>query len=206
MPALTLRAKRCTTSIPRNPSVPGDVHGRIRATTTVINALQQANLRREAGVQDGCFYRFTVRGYVYACGHVLTVGSKAGVLYVALSYAIQVRKEQVSWLRKLGSESQQCHHQPGSERTKDQPPSLRLLRSYLVDFAHVLGGDAVMCTHSSQECNTVPGSRLAVTFNYCWWSCEDVLIGQNHETIDPLWTSFDGMACSLSQCRLRLSS
>jgi hypothetical protein len=34
--------------------------------------------------------------------------------------------------------------------------------------------------------------REAVTFDYCWLSCEDVLIGQNHETIDPLWTSFDG--------------
>jgi hypothetical protein len=55
-------------SIPRNPSVPGDVHGRIRATTTVTYkpSSKQANLRRKAGVQDGGFYRFTVRGYMYA--------------------------------------------------------------------------------------------------------------------------------------------
>jgi hypothetical protein len=61
-----------------------------------------------------------------------------------------------------------------------------------------------MCTYSSQGCYT--GVQFAVTFDYCWLSCKDVLIGQNHKTIDPLWTSFNGMACSLSQRRLRLSS
>lgn len=37
-------------------------------------------------------------------------------------------------------------------------------------------------------------------------SCEDVLIGQNHKYIDPLWTSCNGMAHFLSKRRLHLCS
>jgi hypothetical protein len=68
----------------------------------------------------------TVRGYMYVCGDVLTVGSQSGcaVCSPVPLHPSKVRKEQVSRLEKLGSERQQCHHQPGSERTKDQPLSL----------------------------------------------------------------------------------
>ena len=155
----TTRSHKCTTSIPRNPSVPGDVHGRIRATTTWPS-------KRSCDEKLGCRSFSTVRGYIVH-GDVLTVVVSKGRMCVVPTPNSE-RKEQVSRLasQETGLQSQQCHHQPGSEaqriRRRHLGCSLVFRRP-----SHVSGNNALTLTYSSQGCHA--GVQIAIT---CSTACE----------------------------------
>lgn len=122
----TTRSHKCTTSIPRNPSVPGDVHGRIRATTTWPS-------KRSCDEKLGCRSFSTVRGYIVH-GDVLTVVvSKGRMCVVPTPTSIEKSKSHVSRLRKLDCRVSNATNSPVA-RHKGSAAVISVARLYFVDL------------------------------------------------------------------------
>lgn len=120
------RSHKCTTSIPRNPSVPGDVHGRIRATTTWPS-------KRSCDEKLGCRSFSTVRGYIVH-GDVLTVAvSKGRRCVVSTPTSNETSRSHVSRLRKLDCRVSNATTSPVARR-KGSAAIISVARLYFVNL------------------------------------------------------------------------
>lgn len=127
VPALTLPSKQCTTSIPRNPSVPGDVHGRIRATMTWDPRAFRASEVESCDKKLGCRRCVsTVRGYMYAVMCLLT-----RVVCVPLSRPSTKRASRTA--QETGSQSQHATTGPVAKH-KGSAAVISAAHSYFVDL------------------------------------------------------------------------